>query len=76
MTGHTLTISVEVTNPDDRDHFLRDVAQVLARYPRLEGTITCTCTLDYVGGGQPVDLTHVGNQLGESSALLARMIGE
>ncbi|MDP9317279.1 MAG: hypothetical protein M3R24_41560 [Chloroflexota bacterium] len=67
-----ITIALELTNPIDRDNFLRDLSELLQRYPRIEGKITKKQTLQFIGGGEPLDLRVLGV---ESDPPLVRMMG-
>ncbi len=55
-----INISLDTTNAKERDSFLRDLSELLMRYPRIEGKITKKQTLAFVGGGEPLDLAALG----------------
>ncbi len=67
-----LTITLETTNPVDRDNFLHALSDLLQKYPRIEGKIVKKQTLAFVGGGQPLDLAVLGV---ETDTPLERALG-
>ncbi len=58
--AYKISITLEASNGELRDQFLRGLSELLMECPRLEGKIKVSHVVGFVGGGEGLDLAALG----------------